>query len=57
MITFKSIFTSRVENSVALDNDQLTSKKPADLDLHCIMENSVDLDQLASKKICILVRF
>ena len=40
-----------------LDNDQLTSMKPADLDLHCIMENSVDLDQLASKKIGILVRF
>ena len=52
---FKNIFTSRVENSV--DLDQLTSQKTADLDLHCVMKNSVDLDQLASNKICILVRF
>ena len=33
----------------SVDPDQLASEKPTDLDLHCIVENSVDLDQSASK--------
>ena len=32
-LSYKHVFTSRVENSV--DPDQLASQKPADQDLHC----------------------
>ena len=48
---YKHIFTSRGDNSV--DPDQLASKKPADLDLHCF-ENRTYLSP-ARKRLMIFV--
>ena len=39
--SYKLVFTKEVKNSV--DPDQLASKKPADLDLHCFQNITLNV--------------